>query len=115
MNLINVHPSKEEEFYLHSIISNGTKLKNIEELSAAGNWLLKIREANNISKILDTFYLDKILTERWLRSCYVLFPGVKGFSLFLKSTIFANVRFKVRIFYHLIISLLRAWKRKNLK
>lgn len=114
LNLLGLHPT-QEEMEIHHIVSDGRKAIDEKMVVNAETWLLKIIDQNILQKKLNTDYLGKIVMERWLRFCFNYFGGRKGFSYFLNSKLYKEVRLPLKQKMEFFRSIYNSYKRKTIK
>lgn len=111
---LNITPSSEETA-THAIVSNGIAPKNTEQLQSAEKWLKKLIVANEITMAFDKNYFNKIILERWLRSCINYSGSKKGLTLFIQSEIYKIIKLPLQMKIDLLGDIYNSWKRKTSK
>lgn len=68
-NFLEIEPT-DKELELHYLIKNNEKIKNIDDIKAIEQWLLKIATQNKKTKKYNHKILRKVIFNRWVKSCY---------------------------------------------
>lgn len=85
---INIEPT-EEELSTHYLIKNNKLITEINQLQEIEKWLIKIFKENFRTKTYDQKILQKIIFNRWTKSCYKAKKlGFKAITKYISSPIF---------------------------
>ena len=111
---IDMNPD-DRELFIHNMVSDGRRPASDQELAEAEAWLKKIVMSNRSSRILSQPYLEKIITERWLRMCFNYYGAKKGLLFFMRSGLYKIVKLPMKQKLELLKNIYYSYKRKKIK